>query len=454
MKNVSKFVVLLLLTGTMACGDKNELEDTDIGQEYNVYYIDSEKGNDSSTGISEQFPWKSLARLAEQVLHPGDSIRFKRGSSFTGPLYIMQSGLANKYIILTDYGEKTDPAPAFTNPVFKQGNFGNCIRVKGNYVIVENLYFHHTAAFIDGKYTSDGGWIVWEMGAIYIDKHAENCIVRNNEMFDCVAGVRSYGKGVLIEGNYIHDCNRPLKEWNWGPKGVWLGGDYQTVRNNRIFNMIIMDPRMMSNGSGGGAFEIDDGRYPKSHITISHNYTYGNHGFLEVVFNDVVPDPSYENFKITYNVADDYQSFVKLRKSKNCIVDNNTIVRRRKNSNEAGVFILKNNDIMDKFRNNIIVLASGVRVFAFNGAQPSITVQNNLFYSLGGPIDYGDGNEGTSAIMANPKFMDPGMGDNLTSFILKQESPAIDMGINLGYATDIMGNAVSGIPDIGAIESK
>ncbi|MEN6363273.1 MAG: choice-of-anchor Q domain-containing protein [Bacteroidales bacterium] len=455
MRKVLKIVVFLFLTGLVACGDKSP-GDPYMESEQNTFYIDSENGDDSNLGLSEQQPWKSLSHLAEMTLRPGDSIRFKRGSSFVGPLDIKQSGIAGKYITLTDYGAKTDAAPAFTNPVFKQDNFGNCIRLYGKYILVENLYFHHTAAYVDasGFYTTDGGWDVWYMGAVFIAVGAKNCVIRNNEMFDCVAGVRSYGEGALIEGNYIHDCNRPLKMWNWGPKGIWLGGDYQTVRNNRIFNMICMDARMLSDGSGGGAFEIDDGRYLKSHILISHNYTRGNHGFLEVVFNDVVADPAYENFIITYNVADDYQSFVKLRKSRNCIVDNNTIVRRRKNTNEAGVFILKDNNVMDKFRNNIVVMAAGVRVWAFNNGNPNITVQNNLFYSLGSSVDYGDGNQGTAAIIGDPGFTDLGLENDLSGFTLKQGSPAIDTGVNLGYDTDIMGNVLSGNPDLGAIEYK
>lgn len=454
-----KIVVFLFIISLITCCDKSSQDEQDNPYKnlnQCTFYIDSSNGNDSNSGLTAGSPWKSLSRLTEITLRPGDSIRFKRGSSFTGPLDVKQSGLAGKYITLTDYGSKTDPAPAFTNPVFAQDNFGNCIRIKGSYVIVENLYFQHTAAYVDapGFYTTDGGWDVWHMGAVFIAVGAKNCIIRNNEMFDCVAGIRSYGEGALIEGNYIHDCNRPMKMWNWGPLGIWLGGDYQTVRNNRIFNMICIDPRMLSEGSGGGAFEIDDGRHVKSHITISHNYTRGNHGFLEVVFNDVVADPLYENFIITYNVADDYQSFVKLRKAKNCIVDNNTIVRRRKTSNEAGVFILKGNDLMNKFRNNIIVMASGVRVFAFNGGAPNITVQNNLFHSLGGAIDYGDGNQGISAITGDPLFVNSALGNDLADFALSMGSPAIDKGLNLGYSKDITGSTLLGVPDLGAIEYK
>ena len=149
-----------------------------------TYYVDAQKGNDQHTGTSKASPWKSLGKVENASLLPGDTVRFKRGSEFTGPLIIRQSGQADNYIVLSDYGESQAPAPAFTNPVCEQGNFGNCIRVKGSYVIVENLYFHHTAAFKNGDYETDGGWPVWETGAIYIDKEAKHCIVRNNEIFD------------------------------------------------------------------------------------------------------------------------------------------------------------------------------------------------------------------------------------------------------------------------------
>src|SRR5690606_26563780 len=139
------------------------------------YYIDSKAGNDNNNGKSENRPFKSLDRLGRVQLQAGDSIRFKRGSSYVGPLWIMHSGSKENYITITDYGNAKDAAPSFTNPVFEQDNFGNCIRIKGSYVIVENLYFHNTAAFKTGDYKTDG-WNTWEMGALYIDKGAEHCI--------------------------------------------------------------------------------------------------------------------------------------------------------------------------------------------------------------------------------------------------------------------------------------
>jgi hypothetical protein len=147
-----------------------------------TYYIDSNGGNDSNVGTSEATPWQSISRIQNTALYPGDFVRFKRGTSYTVPFFVYYSGVAGNYITISDYGDPVAAAPAFTNPVFAQGNFGNCIRIHADYVIVEHLYFHDTTAYVDGSYTSpDGGWIVWEMGAVHIARGSDYCIIRNNE---------------------------------------------------------------------------------------------------------------------------------------------------------------------------------------------------------------------------------------------------------------------------------
>src|SRR5690606_18782316 len=113
-----------------------------------------------------------------------------------------------------------------------------------------------------------------------------NCVVRNNEFFDCGVGIKSYGEQAVIEGNYLHDCNRVLKKWTWCPIGIWLGTDHQEVRYNRIFNYSAVDPRInwgpdsYGGGADGGAIEIDDARYPKQNISIHHNYSRDCQGFI------------------------------------------------------------------------------------------------------------------------------------------------------------------------------
>lgn len=427
-----------------------------------VLYIDSNQGNDSNNGLSEVKAWKTFSNVDKTVLIPGDTLKFKRGSDFNTTLYINDSGEKNKYIVLTCYGDPYLDAPTFTNAVFDPDKkiYGNCLRLKGSYIIVENLYFEHTAAELSGNI---GFTTMWELGAIYIDKTASNCIVRNNELFDCGVGIKSYGSHALIENNYIHDCNRILKEWTWGPIGIWLGGDYQEVFHNRIFNYSVVDPRInwgpgsYGGGADGGAIEIDDGRVAKSNIEIHHNYTRDNQGFIEVTWTDVVQNPLYRGFKIHHNVSDDYQQFIALWCGSGCRLENNTIIRRKVNANDWGVFNITQYNSMNLIRNNIVVVEKDVVIFNVGrdgNSQPNNIIENNLYYNASGNLKIGLEGPGKEALFDNPGFLNYAVGLQADDFSLTSLSPAIDKGLDLGYPNDFDGISIpqGKSADIGAFE--
>jgi hypothetical protein len=443
-----------------ACSDKHN---KDIEKDPVEYYIDSKNGNNLNDGFSEANAFKSLVNIEQLDLNPGDKIRFKRGSNFSGTLIINRSGTSELPILLTDYGNKDLPAPAFTNTKFdpQKDHFGNCIRLKGSYIIVENLYCHNTVA--DLPQTTGGFLTMWELGAIYIDKNARNCIVRNNELFDCGVGIKSYGPYAKIENNYIHDCNRVLKKWGWGPLAIWLGADYQEVCYNKIVNYSAVDPNIIwgpdsyGGGADGGAIEIDDARYPKSNISIHHNYSRDCQGFLEVTWTDVDQKPPYEDFSIHHNVSDDYQQFVALWRGANFRIENNTIIRRRVNVNDWGVFNITQYDSKNLIRNNIVVTENDVVIFNLgnNGnAQPNNIIENNLYWAASGELIIGLEGPGASAIIADPKFLNYSNGNDPDHFSITETSPAIDQGLILEYKVDFKGTTIpQGVkPDIGAFE--
>jgi hypothetical protein len=429
-----------------------------------TYYIDSKKGSDKNKGTNENSPWKTISPFESMQLRAGDSVRFRRGSTFKGPLIIKGSGTSQQYIVVTDYGCKNDPPPSFTNTVFAEGNYGNCIRLGGSYVLVQNLYCSGTPAYRPIQYQGDG-WVVWEMGAIHIDRRAEHCIIRNNEIEDCVAGIRSNGEYALIENNFIHDCNRVLKEWDWGPLGIWIGADHQEIRYNRIFNYSAVDPRIgwgphsYGSGADGGAFEIDDARYDKSHISIHHNYTRDCQGFLEVTWTDVKQRPVYKNFSIHHNVSDDYQQFIALWQGENCRIENNTIIRRKVNANEWGVFNITQGRAHNFIRNNIVVVENGVVVFNVGRkgiAKPQDIISHNLYFAAKGKLNIGKEGPGESAHFENPSFKEYQHATGAGDFSIASKSPAVDIGIDLGYKKDFAGTGIpqNGKPDIGAFECK
>lgn len=426
------------------------------------FHMDSRAGNDAADGRSPETAWRSLSGLKTTKLVPGDTIRFKRGSQFNGTLAITNSGTADAYIVLTDYGDARDPAPSFTNRAFDPaaGEFGNCIRLRGSFIRVENLYFHETVAGLSGRI---GFETMWELGAVYIDKTARHCVVRNNEFVDCGVGIKSYGEGAVIHHNLLRDCNRVLKEWNWGPIAIWLGGDHQDVGHNRIFNYRAVDPRInwgpngYGRGADGSAIEIDDARVAKTNIVIHHNYTRDNQGFLEVTWSDVARNPDYRGFRIHHNVSDDYQQFVALWRGAECRIEHNTIIRRKVNANDWGVFNITQFNSRNLIRNNLVVVEQGVVIFNLGkdaNARPNTVIENNLYFAASGELKIGLEGPGQGAVFGNPLFVNYARGGDAADFALTAGSPAIDRGLSLSYETDFRGTkvATNAPPDLGAFE--
>lgn len=457
------YIVCLGMNSFLACTDKND-DDNDIDPSISSfsYYIDSENGNDTYAGMSVDSAWKSLSKIEEIALLPGDTVKFKRGSSFQGTLYINDSGVDNNYIVLTSYGDTSDQAPSFTNTVFNPNSdqYGNCIRLTGDYIIVENLYFEHTVAELRGNL---GFTTMWELGAIYIDKTASHCIVRNNEIFDCGVGIKSYGPYALITQNYIHDCNRILKEWSWGPLAIWLGGDYQEVSYNTVINYSAVDSRInwgpngYGNGADGGVIEIDDGRVPKSHIEIHHNYTRDNQGFIEVTWSDLVQNPPYTDFSIHHNVSDDYQQFIALWTGSGCRIENNTVIRRKKNVCDWGVFNLTQYDGKNYVRNNLVIVEEDIEIFPGGSQKTSHAnsiISNNLFFAASGDLNIGMEGPGANSINSEPLLLNYQGAQGPDDFQLTASSPAVNSGLDLGYNLDFNGSSIpkAGSQDIGAFE--
>jgi hypothetical protein len=330
--------------------------------------------------------------------------------------------------------------------------------------MVQNVYCSCTPAYEPIEYPGEG-WVVWEMGAIHIQRGAEYCIIRNNEIKDCVAGIRSNGEYALIENNLIHDCNRVLKEWNWGPIGIWLGADNQEVRYNRVFNYSAVDPRIgwgpdsYGSGADGGAMEIDDARFPKSHISIHHNYTSDCQGFLEVTWTDVKQNPPYRDFQIHHNVSDDYQQFIALWRGEDCHIENNTIIRRKVNANDWGVFNITQRNGRNFIRNNIVVTEKNIVIFnlgRLGNARPKDSISHNLYFAASGELKIGLEGPGESAIFADPKFKNYNKASSAIDFTILANSPAKDKGLNLGYKLDFVNTPIpqGTVPDIGAFEYK
>ncbi len=390
------------------------------------YFVDSLSGDDSNSGTEMGAPWLTLAKVTAATFRPGDRVLFRRGSSYTGCVTINGNGSSGAPITVAAYSSGN--APSFTNPDPDECD-GNAMRVRGDYQVVEDLYFHHTAPAPD-----DSGFErVWAAGALHVSPGNDHVIIRNNEFASTPKAIQSYSQHSLITGNYIHDTNTAQSggmlsaPW-WGPIGIQLGIGNQEVSCNTIENMYAVGGEF---GADGGAIEIDDGRNHKDNIHIHHNMTSRNMGFIEVSWWDDIAKMASSNISIHHNTSLDFQSFVLWwAPTTGSVIENNTIIRT---DNEytgpfAGVFFMDAPPSDIQLAKNIVVtdndLTEAIFVEGFDGGVDDVDHFDNLYWDIvDGVVDLGLP-FGAGEVVADPMFVDAQGGD----YRLQPGSPAAGWG--------------------------
>lgn len=75
-----------------------------------TYYIDSDNGNDSFSGTSEDEAWQTVENLKGLALQPGDRVLFRKGMAFVGGLELNGiSGTKDAPIVISSYGSGERP---------------------------------------------------------------------------------------------------------------------------------------------------------------------------------------------------------------------------------------------------------------------------------------------------------------------------------------------------------
>lgn len=407
------------------------------------YYINSLTGNDGNSGASVNSPWKSLKNLESANFKAGDSILFAKGSEFQGGFMLKNSGEPGKPIVLSNYGQGSNPT--LTNPDYANLH-GNVIQVKGSYVVIDGLSFKNCA-----NSTSKVDKEILSVGAVYAVTGADYLTVKNCEFTDCPIGIYINSQHSLVTNNHLHDCNRFLSEPDWGPLGIVIGNAYNEIAYNECSNYIKVGGNY---GADGGFIEFDD-RYfgNKVHdVKVHHNKSFANMGFLEIE-----RQITGNHLDVYYNLSDDFQEFIFFWGGDNSKIENNTIIRTRPSVNGAvnTVFTMANGNFT--IRNNIFLVANGVQVFVTApydiGNYDNIRRDHNLYYCTDGSTANPCGKTlGNGELHADPQFTDMSNAD----YHLGSESPAINAGASLGYTSDIDNNMVpfNNKPDMGAYERQ
>lgn len=100
------------------------------------YYLSTSQGDDTNEGTINS-PWKTLAKISNTLLFPGDEIFFKKGDRFDGHFVVNGSGTELNPILISSYG--TGEKPIITGEVGASGggDYQEAIYVENN----DNIIF-------------------------------------------------------------------------------------------------------------------------------------------------------------------------------------------------------------------------------------------------------------------------------------------------------------------------
>jgi hypothetical protein len=412
------------------------------------YYVDANSTSSTQSGTLAN-PWKTLAQVNNNMSKfvAGDFIYLKKGSVFTGPLTITRSGSASAPITFSNYG--TGNLPIITGSTKAVTMYGN-----RQYVVVDGL------AVTDLNMNPD-------------DHYAQATISTAFE----------------VEGNYLTVKNC---EMSMVGCGINLGGNYNTIDNNKIFNlrMIRNTPTSQSSDDDYGASPIVvsgannmiSSNWFKDCWAYSYDYGYDGGGV------EFYGDGSGDN-KIMYNTAINCNGFMEYGSSsggesnnnmvaynllincgdlvytntsgqyainvKNLQVYNNIFVETKMQFTGVGQMIIIGSNCTISMKNNIFWLTDGVDVARsgiFSLAQN--THENNIYHLGTGSVLGFTANASELSTMASLFTSVAGTDPEVWNYNPLAASPAIDFGRSVGLTRDFAGTSVVGnsTPNAGMLE--
>ncbi|MEU8248405.1 right-handed parallel beta-helix repeat-containing protein [Nonomuraea sp. NPDC048916] len=220
-----------------------------------TYYVDSRAGDDAAAGTSATAPWRSLDRVNQADLKPGDAVSLKRGSGWTGSLTLEADGTAAKPIVIQPYGK--GPLPRIG------GKDANCVVVSGDHWRISGLRASgcHWAGFEVG---GDGNHLI----GVQADGNVAGVWVTPS-------GSRNTIRGSQITGNNRMSVNDVGGDNDSGAFGILLNGDDNVVTGNTITGSHAASHDYVMDGA---AIEIYNG----DRNLVTHNKAHNNETFTEL----------------------------------------------------------------------------------------------------------------------------------------------------------------------------
>jgi Right handed beta helix region len=229
-----------------------------------AYYV-SPNGSDSNNGTSPSSPWRTIHRVNQAALRPGDGVLFQGGATFSDEVLMpIGSGASGSLIVFGSYGS------------------GNATLAEGIWFREKSwLGFENLSIGSGGNLQGKGSGIIVESCTISGDSLAVNGMgsgwtIDNNDIDHTGnSGMLLEGDSFTVSGNTITntglDASIP-----YGKHGIYLKVSNATVTNNTIANFSdagisaryhneTIAGNHISNGPFGIAFFQDDPAAGTSH---------------------------------------------------------------------------------------------------------------------------------------------------------------------------------------------
>jgi hypothetical protein len=407
-----------------------------------AYYVDSQNGNDLSTGKTDVHAWKTLQKVNKTALKAGDTVYLKANCKWTEQLYIRQSGDNSAPIVITKYGTGERPIIEYPN----KPRFTNAVQLGGSYITIDNIHIQNVF---------DGGISTWST--------CDYITVQNCEINNCGCGIHFAGQYCLATNNYLHDMkivvNTPdIEDDDNGALGVLLSNSNNEICYNRFVNC---KDTSYDYKYDGGAIEIWADKDIKN-IKVHHNDVYRCCGFFEIGGKgkavesiDVYYNLLVDCFGLTFlyfNTSGQYAILLD-----DYLFANNTIVSHDCPNENQWACISAGNDVPPgsfTMKNNLFYLWKADRVM---GNMKNVISDNNMIYvKRTGFFELGYTKAATDVFGVDPQLENPGNCSAEGDYRLKKTSPARDVGVDIGLSLnyDMSGIKVpfGNKSDIGAFE--
>lgn len=408
-----------------------------------AYYVDAVGGNDGNTGTIGS-PYQTISKVNSLILTPGDTVKFKGGTTFTDTtLIIGEAGTAIAPIVFTSYnGSRATFTRSLDKGIYLNNGIGGIeirsLNINGNYnasaqtgsdTSLNHLgisgFDYYSGVSNPAAITIDSVTITGfkqagiDLGADSTHGYS-NITIKNNIISDCgIAGIKLWGvryKTILVQNNKIYNVRGrdgvgPTVNYGFSGSGISLSFIRNaTITRNLIYNcganadlgtvgivsgtaknLIVSYNEIYGikapGGIDGDGVDFDNG---SDSNRVEYNYIHNNDGNGVLISGTTASGASdyniirYNLFKnnglVTNHATISIYQENGLQPTGN-IIQNNIMVSKKVGANiPIGIRFHARTNVNTKIKNNIILGDSCDMIKADSSTYPGLVIQGNTYW--------------------------------------------------------------------------